>query len=819
MEITENVDNKVLLKKVFDAGANTIWEEMKKLRNKAVEKKDAMRRRWIWELIQNASDCVYNDKKINIDVSVKDNKSLEFTHDGCPFTYENLIDLVTQISSKQSAEEEKTGKFGTGFISTHLLSEKVEIESSFKQGEHILKKLDFVIDRSGETYREIRESIGNTLLLIETLKNDDSNILEGPIDKYTTKFKYNCLDSEEIQQAIKTGLEDLNETAPFVLALNKSISTLTCNGTQYKVDNCIENEEGQFRIVEVSKQYADSEFCHKFSILIKSENEVSIVILVENIVDDKYKVLPYTKDFTKLFCCFPLIGTESFSFPVVINCSEFEVEKDRNAIHEGSEQNKHILKIAIKLYRELMNYAYKKDWLDIYNLCFMKKNNDSSIQKSLYERIEKIYTVMPIVDVNLNGEKSNRTTIKIQMDGELKSNIRIPICDKEELNDEFWELVNSCVDVYIPTKESYLKWNKIIDSKITIDKINNHYLKDKSMDYLKKQFNGNYTEAYLWLNTFYSFWIKSKGKDNFKENAFVLNQGGNFVKVSEIIRDDNIDITLKSILSHLGDNISKKLLSKEITLSEEIIEEKMENEQVTAKIQKKINQLLSDETINNTERSKDNQDIFNKLTDWFLENVELSEKLFDGLYNKRNLLSTPEENIRRFKIAEKIESNNIEYEELDDIIDNHNKIAELLENLGNLSDREIKEKLRHISIHSIYAKEKYKLILERTINRVYTYLSKNRNYEISSSLEKWKEAKYSETVFPASKKGKDIRIIIRPSDENKIIFFYEEELEALDDTNYELWTDDGQDHTRMITLGDIMKTTGITVIPLRNLYQ
>ena len=245
----------------------------------------------------------------------------------------------------------------------------------------------------------------------------------------------------------------------------------------------------------------------------------------------------------------------------------------------------------------------------------------------------------------------------------------------------------------------------------------------------------------------------------------------------------------------------------------------MENEHVAEKIQKKINQLLSDETINNTKRSKETQEIFNKLTDWFLENPELSEKLFDSLYNKRNLLSTPEENIRRFKIAEKIESNNIKYEELDDIIDNHNKIAELLENLGNLSDREIKEKLRHISIHSIYAKEKYNSISERTINKVYTYLSKNKNYEIASSLEKWKEAKYSETVFPASKKGKDIRIVIRPSDKNKIIFFYEEELEALDDTNYELWTDDGQDHTRMITLGDIMKTTGITVIPLKNLYQ
>lgn len=792
---------------------------MKKLRNQAVEKKDIMRRRWIWELIQNASDCVYNGKKININVSVKENKTLEFTHDGCPFTYENLIDLVTQISSKQSAEEDKTGKFGTGFISTHLLSEKVEIESVFKQKEHIFKKLDFIVDRSGKTYQEVRESIGNTLSLIETLKNDDSNILEEPIDKYITKFKYNCLDTEEIQEAIKTGLEDLNETAAFVLALNKSISTLTCNGTQYAVDNCIENKDGQFQIVEVSKKNSNGELSDKFSILIKSQNEVSIVLLVENISDDKYKVLPYTKDFTKLFCCFPLIGTENFSFPVIINCPKFEVEKDRNAIHEGSDQNKEILKTSIKLYRELMNYACKKKWLDIYNICLIKKNDESSIQRKIYEQIENIYTMMPIVDVNLNGKYNNRAAIKISEDGILKRNIGIPICDKEELNNELWDLVNSCVKIRIPTKESYLKWEKIIDAKITIDKINRCYLKDKNIDSFSDKFNGNYKEAYLWLNRYYSLWIKSKEKDNFINNAFILNQHGDFVKVSEIMRDDNIDETLKRILINLGNDISKKLLSKEISLSEDIIQEKKDNKEISKKIQEKINQLLSDETINNTERSLETQKIFNKLTDWFLENPKLGEELFDSLYKKRNLLSTPEENIRRFKIAEKIESNNIQYEELDDIIDNHNKIAELLENLGNLSDREIKEKLRHISIHSIYAKEKYNSISERTINKVYTYLSKNKNYEIASSLEKWKEAKYSETVFPASKKGKDIRIVIRPSDKNKIIFFYEEELEALDDTNYELWTDDGQDHTRMITLGDIMKTTGITVIPLKNLYQ
>ena len=67
-----------------------------------------MRRRWVWELLQNASDWTPRGSKINIEIKYVDKESLKFAHDGLPFTYENLVDLITQISSKQSDEEEKT---------------------------------------------------------------------------------------------------------------------------------------------------------------------------------------------------------------------------------------------------------------------------------------------------------------------------------------------------------------------------------------------------------------------------------------------------------------------------------------------------------------------------------------------------------------------------------------------------------------------------------------------------------------------------------------------------------------------------------------
>lgn len=813
MENQSNTNDSILLEKVFDAGANTIWSEMKKLRGQAPEQKDNMRKRWVWELIQNASDCIPKGGQVNINICLRDDRILEFTHDGVPFTYENLIDLITQISSKQSDTEEKTGKFGTGFISTHLLSEKVKINGVFKQNENTYKNLNFILDRSGNSYQDVRSKIKETLNFIECLKQDETKIIEKPNEIGTTFF-YNASSSQETKEAIEVGLEELRTTIPFVIALNKSIQSITCNGEKYEIIKCHEELSGEYELIEIRNPYGEP-----YNVLIKEHNGVYIALLVERMSNYQFRILPFQKNTPKLFCKFPLIGTEDFSFPVILNCSKFEVEKDRNAIHEGNKENIDFLNIAIKLYAALINDANQNKWEDIYNLCFVSRNSSSSIQKKLHEVIEKRFEQLPIVDVNLNGEYCGRTSLKVMKNGELINQVLVPICEKKELGDEFWDIVNSFAKFYIPTKTSYLKWYKIYKNKIDLSSINQWYLKDKDLSYFEDNFHGFIIDIFEWLNNYYCFWIKSTSQEEFIREVYVLNQNYKFVKTSEVSIDMNIDTDLKNILLDLRENIKDNLLANELSLPEGIIEKKKDNKYIAKKIQDKVNRILSDETINNTQRSNENQLIFNKLTNWFLEKPKLSEELFDTLYNKRNLLSTPEENIRRFKIAEKIESNDIKYEQLDDIIENHNKIADLIENLGSLSDQEIKQKLKHISAHSTYALEKFNLMMERSIENIYDYLDDIKSYEIPSSLEEWKRDKYSDTVFPAIKNGKHIRIIVRPSDQNRIIFFNDEELEALDDTDYELWTDDGEGNTRIITLGDIIKTTGISVIPLKNIYD
>lgn len=770
------MDEHVLLEKVFDAGANTIWAEMKKLRGQAPEQKDNMRRRWIWELIQNASDCAFPDKGVNISINYdRINRHLQFTHDGKPFTYENLIDLITQISSKQSDTEKKTGKFGTGFISTHLLSEKVKLNGILQDGNSGSKRLECIIDRSGADYQSIRENIKTSLTAIQTIRSGNANIVPPNADIKTT-FTY-VIENEDAHHAVSVGLEDLKNTVSYVLALNRNIGSISCDDFVYRIESSHYILDGMFEMIKI--RIPQGSYC----LLCKMEDDISILFSVLEKAPLKYQILPYSLNTPKLFCNFPLIGTENFSFPMIVNCANFEVEKDRNAIHEGNVYNVHILETANNMYNSLLTLVANKQWENIYNICFCSQNLNSQLQQNLYNNILREIEILPIINANCMGRIYGRTSFYIPQNGKTTVQIWIPKAPKEDLDDEFWEIVNAFSKFFIPSKSSYKEWRKIFSNNITVDSFNECFFKEQNFDYVKENCHG---DCYAWLNSFYLFWMKSVKWEVFYEKAYVLNQELKFIELKALFRDDNIDEKLKDILYELGENIRKTLLSREINLP---INDKLhsrDNKYIAKRIQDRINQLLSEETVNNTKRDQQTQMTFNKLTNWFLEKPDESSELFDTLYNKRNMLSSVEENIRRFRIAEKVESKNITENQLDIILDNHSKIDELLANYDSLSLEEIKSELKHISLHDKNRFDYYQSILTRTIKNVHQYLKDTGKYDIADTVAQWKEEQYSSTVFPAKKDGRDIRIIIRPSDYNKIIFFYDQELTALDDSDYEL---------------------------------
>ena len=130
-------------------------------------------RRLVWELMQNAKDnanlCNELDTKVDVSINLEDDKFI-FAHNNGFFTNEHIRGLIRKYSSsdkdrdilQNSVVYKTTGRFGTGFMTTHLLSETVQVNSLYKNDQGTFNKFDFWIDRSGKNEKGIIQGINNS---------------------------------------------------------------------------------------------------------------------------------------------------------------------------------------------------------------------------------------------------------------------------------------------------------------------------------------------------------------------------------------------------------------------------------------------------------------------------------------------------------------------------------------------------------------------------------------------------------------------------------------------------------------------------------
>ena len=117
------------------------------------------RKRWVWELIQNAKDSISKDpnrSSVDIEIEIKDN-IVKFIHNGAPFTYKARLGLLYKYS-KDKGGAESTGRFGTGFLTTHCLSKIVTIEGDVKD-KNSVRGFSVTMYRNGQSDDELLAGI------------------------------------------------------------------------------------------------------------------------------------------------------------------------------------------------------------------------------------------------------------------------------------------------------------------------------------------------------------------------------------------------------------------------------------------------------------------------------------------------------------------------------------------------------------------------------------------------------------------------------------------------------------------------------------
>src|SRR2546428_4819525 len=127
-----SIDRDSLEHERIEVFARNNAQEILKALQKLEERRGRYWARWLWELIQNARDAHHLDRRMNIEITVS-HTEIRFRHDGRPFTRKEILSLIYHGSTKPEAAAPLLGKFGTGFLSTHLLSPTVQVAGTLDQ--------------------------------------------------------------------------------------------------------------------------------------------------------------------------------------------------------------------------------------------------------------------------------------------------------------------------------------------------------------------------------------------------------------------------------------------------------------------------------------------------------------------------------------------------------------------------------------------------------------------------------------------------------------------------------------------------------------
>ena len=210
-------------------------------------------KRWIWELIQNAKDVPNKFNQVEIKIHLKKD-SLIFSHNGKPFTIDNVLGILQQVSSKDSLNsDDQTGKFGTGFIGTHLLSDIVTIKGIVIYND-VYRRFEIRLDRSARSSETLSKEVSRSITEFQTNMDFDDRSKYKKIDFYDhkqtdfdTSFVYKLKNQDAIRIA-EQGLSDLENTAPVTMATQfEKILSIT-------IINDINKEENTYTINNRKKQ-------------------------------------------------------------------------------------------------------------------------------------------------------------------------------------------------------------------------------------------------------------------------------------------------------------------------------------------------------------------------------------------------------------------------------------------------------------------------------------------------------------------------------------------------------------------------------------
>jgi len=535
-------------------------------------------RSWIWELIQNAKDKATIDfpkEKVSIKIELSDT-GFKFFHNYGYFNTTNVEGLIRQMNSEDKEKEVLSdphnspsptiGRFGTGFMTTHLLSERVAVNGLYKDNGHY-KRIGFSLDRSSQERKGLIESIETSFMEAEA-SVENSNIITNPdFSEFNTMFTYILEDGKS--EIAETGLSDLDTSLPYTLIFVEGIKEVIVSKEHEEI--VFEKREPKqlsidIQLIEIVKSVNAESTVLRFVHL--SKNLTSIALPIE-IIEDEIHILPLSVNLPQIFLHFPLVGTENFHFPVVVNNPFFEPTEPRDGIYllDDSSDSKSVtdqnhIQEAGELFSILLPFAVEQDWKNLYHLA---KTAIPNISEEFFSKDWfKTNTQQPMRADLLLAEIVQTETSRISLE-----TARFPYGTEKKI-DQLWDLLNPIYADILPRKEDIHQWHQIIDShwgtdlRLDIKKLTQEISSFESIQELVEQKGFSEQEALKWVNKVIAYIIETEEEKLLNDFAIIPNQYGIFQEKNMLWLDQAIPNQLKDILKILGTDWKDSLLHKAI---------------------------------------------------------------------------------------------------------------------------------------------------------------------------------------------------------------------------------------------------------------
>lgn len=544
-----------------------------------------MQRRWIWELLQNARDASA-DKDTHLDASIElGDGELVFQHNGRGFTADEVAHLIYHGSTK--LEDENTiGQYGSGFLTTHLLSPVIDVAGHLNDG----RSFSFRLKRENSSAKALSDSMDRAWDEFDTSA-------EVVPDSFSTRFRYPI--GQDSADAVTEGIDTLKRCAPFVVVFNRQFRRIVVESPDETISfEVVEREplpqEG-LQVVTVGVRDNGIQSERKY---ILSEGGGTSVTVPMKLTENGVSCLPLD-DVSRLFLGFPLIGTENFSFPAVINSFQFTPTENRDGVYLGqsndatNQKNQAVIAKACELHVKLIEFVTYSRWASIHTLVDIPPISEQTwlkvdwFQGQLAQLVDQIRETPAV----LRGQEPVAPR-----------DATLPVADSATSVETLWGLLDAVEGFRekLPRRAEAVGWHNAVASWAAVTyndptsfgeaidggKLASHMENmSGTLDELQTLLVGEVC-AVEWLNRFCAF-LQSEGLDTLiREGQFILDQAGYLDKLSNLYRDMNIDDELKDIGDKFLElNIRERLRDKRLTsLAEEAGKGDQSNEDLAREI-------------------------------------------------------------------------------------------------------------------------------------------------------------------------------------------------------------------------------------------